>query len=100
MTLHFNPAQIKSHRAFGRDFLSQLDYTQAELAVMQDLIDSVPLLVMAAYDKGVRFEVADVSDDGGTVSYQDSAFVFRGRIGKFVFDLCQSFIAGLSRQPV
>ena len=67
---------------------------------MQHLIDSVPLIVMAANQKGVRIEVSDVTDDGAEVSYQNSAIVFSGRGGQFLFDLCKRFEAGLARCPV
>ena len=60
----------------------------------------LPLLVMCAQYKGVRFEVSDIEDLQAIITYEDDVVIFRGRLGKFAYDLCQSFIAGLTRHPV
>lgn len=87
----------KSNNSACWEFLRGMDYTDSQLTVMQDLINSVPLLVMCAEYKGVRFEVSDVEDLQAIISYEGDVVIFRGRLGKFIYDLCQGFKAGLSR---
>jgi len=80
-----------------RELLWRMDYTEFELTEMQDLIDSVPLLVMCAHNKGVRFEVSDVEESEACITYKKDVVVFRGRFSKFLYNLVKRFEAGLSR---
>ena len=66
--------------------LRKMGYTDFELAVMKNFISMMPLIILAAKNKGVRFKVSDIEDDK-IISLDGDVMVFRGRAGELLYDL-------------
>ena len=67
-------------------FLREMGYSDSELAVMDYFKGFIPLIVVAAKNKGMRLEVSDVEDDE-IIRFDKDVMVFRGSAGKLLYDL-------------
>jgi hypothetical protein len=66
--------------------LRAMGYSDFELAVMDNFKSVIPLMVVAAKNKGMRLEVSDVEDDE-IIRFDKDVMVFRGAAGKLLYNL-------------
>ena len=66
--------------------LRAMGYTDFELAVMDYFKGFVPLIIQAAKNKGMRFEVSDI-EDGEIIRLNEDVMIFRGCAGKLLYNL-------------
>lgn len=66
--------------------LREMGYSDSELAVMDYFKGIVPLVILAAKNKGVRFEISNI-EDGKIISLDGDVMIFRGQAGKLLYDL-------------